>query len=65
MKAPANAISENAAAIAMKAPRGPIPIRSARNQASGSSNSQKQNRFSSVGDRVSPAPLNDWVNVIP
>src|SRR5690242_5005782 len=55
---------ENAIGIARKTPRGPRPVRRARNHASGISNSQKQNRFSQVGVQVSPAPLNAWTMTI-
>lgn len=56
---------ENATAIATNTPSGPKFAHRASIHASGISHSQKQNRFSSVGVQVSPAPLNDWVSTIP
>jgi hypothetical protein len=59
------ASAEKASGTAMKTPVGPSWNFCARSQPSGISSSQKQNRFSSVGVHVSPAPLKAAVMHIP
>ena len=49
----------------MNTPFGPKPSGFASSHATGNSSSQKQNRLISVGVRVSPAPLKDWVTTMP
>src|SRR5438552_3234250 len=56
---------ENAIAIAANTPRGPIPARRERNQASGISKSQKMKKLMRVGVQVSPAPLKACVMTMP